>query len=124
MKQRSIKGLRNAAWVLMSEFVRRRDRGICFTCGDRRDWKQQQAGHFVHKNSLDFDERNVNCQCARCNKWLHGNLTVYAMRLMEKYGKEIVNDLVVAGNFVLKLGRGEIENIIADLKRKISLLDN
>ena len=122
-KIKTRKALRNQAWILMSEFVRRRDRGQCFTCYDRRDWKQQNAGHFVHKDCLDFDRRNVNCQCVRCNKWLSGNLAIYADRLLKKYGPGIVDELVQLGNQVKRFTREELEDVIADLKFRILALD-
>lgn len=50
------------------------------------------AGHFYH-NYLDFDEQNINCQCSYCNKWLSGNLAIYAERLIEKYGIRVFKNL-------------------------------
>ena len=121
-KLKTMKGLHNQAWTLMSEFVRRRDRGQCFTCYDKRDWKQQQAGHYVHRDCLDYDFRNINCQCVRCNKWLRGNLTAYAMALKAKYGAEIIDELEILGHQIRKFTRDELEGIIEELKKRISQL--
>ena len=123
-KLKSIKSLKKQAWKLMSEYVRRRDRGVCFTCGDQRPWKGQQAGHFVHKDCLDFDFRNINCQCVRCNKWLHGNLTVYAERLIQTCGPGIVHKLVRKGLEVKKFSREELASIIYGLQNRIKTLGN
>jgi hypothetical protein len=54
------------------------------------------AGHYVPKTSglsLYFDERNVNAQCVGCNRYRHGNLSQYALGLVDKYGKNILNEL-------------------------------
>ena len=51
-----------------------------------------EAGHFKHA-VLDFDELNVHCQCNDCNRWQYGNLKVYRERLIDKYGKEVVEEL-------------------------------
>ena len=51
-----------------------------------------QAGHRWH-GKLDFDEININAQCAGCNKWKQGNLAKYDDYLIEKYGIEVWNDL-------------------------------
>ena len=50
------------------------------------------AGHFKH-GVLDFDEINVHCQCKKCNKWMHGNLGEYSIRLIRKYGLEAIEEL-------------------------------
>lgn len=82
MRSKSLR-LKDRAWKVFSLWIRARD-GKCVTCGERSNL---QAGHFFH-NVLDFDEENVNAQCARCNKWLHGNLAVYANYLLNKLGQE------------------------------------
>lgn len=72
------------AWTEFSIFIRRRD-PFCITCGA----KTTEAGHFIHQISmleLYFDPTVVNGQCGRCNRWLHGNLGVYAVELDKKYG--------------------------------------
>ena len=90
----SYKVLHKKAWKLFSELVRRN--GIispippdevycvvCYTCGKPMKWKDAHAGHFLH-GRLDFDSRNVHPQCPKCNTFLHGNLGVYAEKLIEE----------------------------------------
>ena len=112
MKLRSMKSLKKKAWDLFSRYVRKRDEGVCYTCGDIRPWKEQNAGHFVHKDCLDYDEMNIHCQCVRCNKWLHGNLATYSLKLICDYGLDAVNELIIKGNQIKKFTRQEIEDII------------
>ena len=75
--------LHTKAWNVFSKWIRKRD-GKCVTCGSTNNL---QAGHFFHA-VLDFDEENINAQCARCNHWLSGNLAVYSTYLLKKLGKK------------------------------------
>lgn len=99
MKKLTLEGAQKKLWTTVSEYIRRRDLGRCFTCGVIKPWKKTQAGHYIHgsENSkyspLHFNEYNVHCQCVHCNKWLHGNTTEYAYRLKKKYGARILDVL-------------------------------
>ena len=64
----------------------------CISCGVSQYWKEMNAGH-LHHNRLDFDEMNLNPQCVRCNKWLHGNAAPYTLKLIEIHGLKKVQDL-------------------------------
>lgn len=119
MKKPSLKLLHKKAWKLISEFVRRCDYGICFTCGKRNPWKKMDCGHYIHKNCLDFDLINLHCQCTKCNRFLHGNLGIYAERLIAEYGERTINELRQRGNIIKKFTREELENIIALYKQRI-----
>lgn len=89
--------LKKKLWKLVSEYVRRRDFGVCFTCGAKKHWRQMQAGHFIPKKicgaDLYFDERNIHCQCFRCNINLGGNGAIYAQNMRKRYGDEFVNEI-------------------------------
>jgi hypothetical protein len=86
-------------WRVFSEYIRRRDDGQCFTCGTKQDWRSCDAGHYIPAGvsqlapALYFSEKNVNCQCTSCNRFKHGNLSVYALRLVQKYGPEVILEL-------------------------------
>lgn len=77
--------------IIFSKFIRKRDNYKCFTCGKDGN----EAGHFKYRShrSTRWDTRNVNCQCTYCNKYLSGRLDVYALRLSEKYGPGIEEEL-------------------------------
>ncbi len=85
----ALKSLRKKAWKLQSEYIRKYENYICFTCGAKVTKTTSQAGHYIH-GCLDFDSINIHCQCVRCNKWLHGNSGKYAERLIADYGEEAV----------------------------------
>jgi hypothetical protein len=89
------------AWTVFSQYIRQSDAKengavSCFSCGTVRHWKELDAGHYVAGSlslALRFDERNVHPQCTGCNRFRHGNLTQYALRLQEKYGPQILDEL-------------------------------
>ncbi len=101
MKKKTITQLNKKLWKIVSEYIRRRDKGICFTCGryywdeelGENNWKKMQAGHYrtgaTCNKTLYFDERNIHCQCFNCNINLSGNWREYQKRMHMKYGKDI-----------------------------------
>jgi hypothetical protein len=95
-------------WDLQSQIIRRLAKGVCYACGVQNDWKLCQAGHF-HHDKLDFDRRNIHCECVRCNKWLSGNLGNYALHLMEDIGIEGVNKLKQDAMHSLSTGLKKME---------------
>lgn len=121
-----IKSLNKKLWKLFSQYTRLRtadDRGLvrCFTCNSPHYWKDTDAGHFIHgKNKpTGFDERNVNVQCKRCNKWLSGNLIIYEQKLIEKYGKKQVEEMKELSHKVTKRDRSWYEFHIEIYKEKV-----
>ena len=109
---RQLKSLHKQAWSLQSEYIRRSERGICFCCGIKKKWKRMDCAHYIHKNSLDFDMLNLHSCCTRCNRFLHGNLGVYAERLIAEYGEEAIQNLRCRGNEVKKFTIIELKELI------------
>lgn len=97
MRKRSLAQWKKVSWKAFSRYIRQRDEGRCFTCGVKRDPKEMDAGHYIAGSIcglvLYFSEVNVNCQCTRCNRFLHGNLAQYALALKKKHGDKILEDL-------------------------------
>jgi len=89
--------LKKKLWKIFSEYIRRRDDGKCYTCSTKKDWKEMDAGHFIPAGGsnpeLYFNEKNVHCQCTSCNRFKHGNLSVYAYNLTLQYGDKILDEL-------------------------------
>ena len=94
-------------------FIRLRDcnKG-CISCGK----PVEHAGHYFsqgHHPALQFNEVNVNGQCVRCNKHLHGNLINYRIGLVKRYGEQKVQLLEFAAKKSHKRwGRVELIAII------------
>lgn len=80
-----------ALWAAFSLYIRERDKWVCFTCGNHhpRGSGMMQAGHYHPQGSyknIMYDPMGVHAQCVSCNKWRHGNLAVYAEKLIDRYG--------------------------------------
>lgn len=121
MKKIPLKRLKAKAWNIMSLYVRLRDEGRCFTCGKVDSIQKMNAGHFKH-HRLDFDERNIHCQCVSCNKFRGGKLDIYAERLEDMYGQGIIQELSAAANKIHRYTRTELEEIIEKYTRKLEAL--
>jgi 5-methylcytosine-specific restriction endonuclease McrA len=92
LKKPSIKTLKKKLDKLLSEYVRKRDKGQCCTCSRKDHWSKMQAGHFISrtKSGTRWLENNVHCQCVRCNIFLHGNMIEYYKFMEKKYGRDII----------------------------------
>lgn len=87
-----LKKWKNKAWKAFSEYIRRKHANLdgfveCVTCGERKHWKEVDAGHFVpgRNNTVLYDERLVHPQCKSCNR-NHGEQFKYAQFLKSEYG--------------------------------------
>jgi len=118
--------LKKTLWNIFSQYIRQRDNGICISCGKKDFWRKMDAGHYIPKTaglSLYFDEQNVNCQCTYCNRWMHGNLSKYAIALRKKYGKTILEDLDKKRRITKKISVDEYKNIIEEFKIKLNKVE-
>jgi len=94
---------------------------ICVTCGARIMTKDSNAGHYMH--GLNFVEDNQNIQCRRCNLFLSGNLAQYALYMIDKYGRERVDELHSEKMKPHKYGIIELREIREKYKQKIKELE-
>ena len=92
-------------WPVFSRFTRLRDclettgtltKGACVTCGRVYLINKLQAGHFVpgRTDMILFDEVGVHAQCYRCNCKLQGMWHKYYVYMLEKYGQEVIDDII------------------------------
>lgn len=100
MKAKSVSSLKKKLDKLFSVWVRQqgmnwREEIDCFTCGKRDYWKKLQAGHFIGRsdNNLRYDPMNVHPQCVACNVFKGGNMVLYAIKMKQKYGDDIIENL-------------------------------
>ncbi len=93
------KGKKGKLWKIVSQYIRKRDKNICFTCGKRSDGQGMHAGHFIpssvagSNNYLNWDERNIHAQCYACNVNRGGWGERYAEMMEHTYGKEVLAEL-------------------------------
>lgn len=79
------------------------------------------AGHFLsagHNGVIRFNEDNVNGQCIRCNKHLHGNAAEYRKNLVKLIGEERVMILESTARAKHKWDRFGLVNVIETYKAK------
>ena len=80
--------------------------GKCVTCGARKHYKEAHAGHFKH--GLDFIFRNYHIQCPYCNLYKSGNEVEYTIFMLDRYGRECVDDLRSRKTYKYKIYHYEI----------------
>lgn len=95
--------------------------GYCITCNQKIYYKDGNAGHFQH--GLDFIEDNQHLQCVQCNKWNSGRLDKYAIFMLDKYGRQRVEELILLKHTHPGYTRQEIEDFQEVYKLKIELLN-
>lgn len=92
-----LKKLKDKLWAACSTYIRKRDAGICFTCGRTCEGSGYHAGHFIPDAVggllLRYEETNIHGQCYHCNINLGGWGERYTQKMEEKYSKEHVSDL-------------------------------
>ena len=76
----------------------------CVTCGKVDHWKNLQCGHYVPRGHLAtrFREDNCHVQCVGCNVFKKGNMDSYALYMLNRYGKEKLEELDRLKNQITK----------------------
>ena len=128
-KQKSLTHYKAKAWDLMSEYIRRKysdseGYGNCYTCNAHMHWKSLQAGHCIsgRHNAVLLDEEILRPQCAACNVWKHGNYEVFITKIVIENSMEWWLKKLANSKRLVKITRGDYEEIIEELKEKIELL--
>ena len=85
--------LKRKLWQVFSEYIRKRDGGICFICGKKCEGSGYHAAHFIPKSiggvALYFHPENVHGCCYHDNINLGGNLYEYSLKLGPEKVKEL-----------------------------------
>ena len=123
-KSISVRGLKKKLDAVFSEYIRKRDKGKCITCGNAKEWKFQQCGHYVSRahNSLRYSELNCNCQCVACNCYKAGNMDEYALALQKLYGNDILKKLNKIKQTTKRFTTTELQELIIFYRNKIKNL--
>lgn len=115
--------------TLMQKYVRLKQFNAdgfctCCTCGKTGHWKDMQGGHFLSRshNSVCLLEENIHPQCARCNLTMAGRHFDYTLFMINTYGIEFVEELNQLKNEQKKFTRGELNDLIQELKTGIKEL--
>lgn len=87
----------------------------CVTCPTQLEPKYMQNGHYYSraKYATRWLEENCHPQCARCNIFLKGNYTEYALFMVRKYGIEKVEQMRELSLTSQKITTAELRDKIA-----------
>lgn len=93
----------------------------CISCGRWSEFSDLDGGHFLSKTSsaIRFDERNVNAQCRKCNRFLHGNERNYYHGMVRKYGLEVTQELEALEHTTKKWSEPELAELLNYYNEKI-----
>lgn len=127
-KKKSVKKLKEELDAVFSLFIRHRDskNGMnnCFTCSKPFLIKDLQDGHYESRRflALRYSEVNNHPQCFDCNIRKKGNYTVYALKMMEKYGKEHLDMLSIKKHNIIHWSAFEYQLMIEEYTIKLKNL--
>lgn len=110
---------------VFSQYVRLRDDGNgCITCGDKKPWKEMQACHFYTRGrqATRWHESNVFGGCYRCNVLLKGNYINYTRYMIDRFGREFVDQLGYESLNGAKISTPELREKIEYYRGKVAEL--
>lgn len=126
LKKPTLPQLAKRVQSVFNHWIRLRDQGQpCISCG--KEWEETfQAGHFLPETHqmTRFHPVNVNSQCIRCNRWLHGNNFGYAKGLAERIGAKPVWQLMQTWGQTYSYTREQLEQLMAFYKAKVKEMES
>ena len=129
-KAKSLRSLKDKAWGLFSEYVRRKDADgdgytSCYTSEVRAHWKTLQCGHAIggRHNAVLFDESICRPQTVRENVFLRGNYPVFTTKLIKENGMEWWEKKLAGSREAVKITRSDYEGIIESYKTKLDCMN-
>lgn len=99
----------------LSKYVRSK-KGVCYTCGKRKD--TYDAGHWIprHHYSTRYDPRNVKKQCLGCNRFRGGEPGHFAAELIKEYGEDGLISLAKRGKQLKQWSKQDLLTLLQALK--------
>ena len=94
----------------------------CVTSGEQRPWKQLQCGHFYTRGryATRWDEMNCHPQSYRDNVLLKGNYINYTRYMIDRYGREAVDELERKSLSTVKISSVELKEMIEKYKKLVA----
>lgn len=97
----------------------------CVTCGKVKQWNDgMQGGHWIPRGRVHhmLNRANVHAQCSQCNgpnatKIVSQN--IYTMWMIDKYGREFVDDMLATQSNGHRYTKQEIRELQEELKEAI-----
>jgi hypothetical protein len=112
--------------AVFSKYIRKRDSidgfARCFTCRKFAPISKMHAGHYHSRTekAIRWNEKNVHAQCVSCNLFKEGNKPQYTLRLIDKYGRGILDELETKRVLGKKPDRLELLAMIEEYKQKLN----
>lgn len=93
----------------------------CVTCKKQDNWKDLQNGHFYSRGryATRWDDDNCHVQCVGCNVFLKGNYIAYTKYMIDRYGREFVDELETKSRQIYKVSTVELQEMIETYKEKV-----
>ena len=121
------KRLKDKAWKLFSQYIRRKysnDDGTCqcFTCGKiYPSYKDLQCGHGIggRNNAVLYEELVCRPQDYSCNVGKRGNYEIFIPKLIREIGQIRYEELVRASNRPLKRTKQDYLQLIRELEAQL-----
>ena len=111
---------------VVNKYIRDRDRNgdkfKCISCGNIRDVRYMDAGHFYPIKGYDgirFDLDNIHGECSRCNRFDDAHLIGYQINLEKKIGKKRLKQLHNKARGYKRNGYKFTRGELLEIKRKI-----
>lgn len=100
----------------------------CVTCGMWKHWKEMQGGHFIErgKTAVKLVEEQINPQCPYCNQWgmkMTSCVLRYEDFLVDRHGRDWVEDLKRQSRQVVRFDRGEVEQLTKEYRDQCKQLE-
>lgn len=119
--------LKNRLDRVFSDYIRLRDNYTCIVCGLKMQKGDRKChnGHYMTRalSGLRWDEKNCNCQCSTCNTEHEYDHEPYRQKIIERYGKDIIN-ILRSKKHNPGFKKSELTVMIEFYKKKIKELKN
>ncbi len=124
MPKKTQKYWKNKIDKVFHEYIRRRDADnntgncCCVSCGKTIHFSESDAGHFISRKYLitRYDERNVNAQCRKCNRFEYGRQFEYSIAL----GQELSQELLQTSRSMVKFTDADWQEIFEEFNDKLN----
>lgn len=117
---------------IFSQYIRLKDaewrdgelQAMCVTSGEWKPWKQQQNGHFYSRGRYPtrWDEMNCHVQSYRSNVLFKGDYINYTRYMIDRYGREAVDELERKSLSGTKIPTPVLREMIEEYKIKVKEL--
>ena len=98
-KKKTLKYWKTKIDKVFHEYIRRRDvndhgYGKCVSCDKAIHFSESDAGHFISRGAMAtrWDERNVNLQCRKCNRFEYGRQFEYSLKIGTELAEELLQE--------------------------------